>query len=58
MPHWLRKSLTLVMGALRENKERTYQFEHDYQFDSSAVQARFGLRPTPYAQGLRDALIV
>jgi hypothetical protein len=46
----------LFVPVLRENDEMMYQFEHDYRFDSSKIESAFGLRPTPYLQGIRASL--
>lgn len=55
-PRWLLKLMGLVMPVLRENEEMLYQFERDYQFDSSKIESAFGLTATPYRQGIRETL--
>lgn len=42
--------------TVRELVEMTYQYEYDYIFDSSKFEAYFKLQPTPYREGLQQAL--
>jgi nucleoside-diphosphate-sugar epimerase len=51
-PGWMLRLLGLFNPVLRENQEMMYQFEFDYQFDSTRVQTMFGLAPTPYREGI------
>jgi len=51
-PRWILKLMGIFMPVLRENEEMMYQFEHDYRFDSSKIESAFGMRPTPYRQGI------
>ena len=46
----------IFMPVLRENDEMMYQFEYDYRFDSSKIESVFGLRATPYGQGILESL--
>ncbi len=55
-PRWLLRAMGLFMPILRENQEMMYQFEHDYRFDSSKVEAAFGLAATPYRPGIAASL--
>ena len=50
------KLMGVFMPVLRENEEMMYQFLHDYRFDSSKIEAAFGLRATPYHEGIRASL--
>ena len=52
VPRWLLKGIGMFMPVLRENEEMMYQFEYDYCFDSSKIEAAFGIQPTPYRQGI------
>jgi hypothetical protein len=49
-----------IMGlfnpTLRENDEMMYQFEHDYRFDSSKIEAAHGLVATSYREGIQSCL--
>jgi nucleoside-diphosphate-sugar epimerase len=55
-PRWMLRLLGVFMPVLRENDEMMYQFEHDYRFDSSRIESEFGLRATPYRQGISACL--
>lgn len=41
---------------VRELRETQYQFTAPFVLDSSAAQAKFGLRPTPYEDSLRQTI--
>lgn len=53
MPHALLTVGGLVVPMLRELRETEYQFTRPYVLDSSAIEARFGLAPTPWAEVCR-----
>ncbi|HEU0203130.1 MAG TPA: NAD-dependent epimerase/dehydratase family protein [Burkholderiaceae bacterium] len=55
-PRWILRLMGLFMPVLRENDEMMYQFEYDYIFDSSQIEAAFGLSATPYREGVAAAL--
>lgn len=55
-PRWMLKLMGLFVPVLRENEEMMYQFEYDYRFDSSKIEAALGLQPTPYRQGISRSL--
>jgi nucleoside-diphosphate-sugar epimerase len=55
-PGWLLRLMGLFVPVLRENREMMYQFEHDYRFDSSKIEAAYGLRPTSYERGIGETL--
>ena len=44
------------VNGLKENREMMYQFEHDYRFDSSKIEAAYGLVPAPYRIGITACL--
>jgi hypothetical protein len=46
----------VFVPVLRENMEMLYQFEHDYQFDSTKLERAFGLTPTLYREGIAATL--
>jgi len=56
MPRWMMKLAELFIPVLRENAEMMYQFDYDYQFDSSKIESAYGLQPTPYRQGIATCL--
>lgn len=55
-PRWVLKLMSIFMPVLRENEEMMYQFEYDYRFDSRKIASVFGLRGTPYRQGISESL--
>ncbi len=55
-PGWMVRMAGLVDTTLREVGEMLYQNEEDYVFDSSKFAARFSFAPTPYAEGVREAV--
>jgi nucleoside-diphosphate-sugar epimerase len=55
-PSWLLSLMSIFTPLLRANREMMYQFEHDYRFDSTKIEARYGSVPTPYREGLAAAL--
>jgi len=55
-PRWMLRLMGLFNPVLRENDEMMYQFEHDYRFDSSKVEAAYGLEPTSYRDGIAETL--
>lgn len=55
-PRWMLKLMGLFMPVLRENDEMMYQFEHDYRFDSTRIETAYGLKPTPYREGIAETL--
>lgn len=48
--------LRLMVPAIQEMKELKYQMVQDYVFDSSAFEAFFAIKPTPYETGLAEVL--
>lgn len=55
-PHWMLNLMGFFVPVLRETSEMMYQLEYDYRFDSSKIESAFGLRPTPYRQGIGKTL--
>jgi nucleoside-diphosphate-sugar epimerase len=55
-PCWMLSLMGLFVPVLRENMEMLYQFEHDYQFDSTKLERAFGLTATPYREGIAATL--
>ncbi|MGB8490538.1 MAG: NAD-dependent epimerase/dehydratase family protein [Bacteroidales bacterium] len=54
MPMWMIKASGLVMPVMKEMPEMMYQYEDDYIFNSSRFEDQFGMKPTPYADGIRE----
>jgi len=55
-PRWLLKAMGLFVPMLRENGEMMYQYEQDYRFDSTKFESAFGVRATPYREGIARTL--
>lgn len=55
-PRWLLSLMDVFLPVLRENSEMMYQFEYDYRFDSSKIEARYGSVPTSYRDGIATTL--
>jgi nucleoside-diphosphate-sugar epimerase len=53
LPRWMMQAAKFVMPLTRELAEMLYQNDHDYLFDSSKFERRFGFTPTPYEDGIR-----
>jgi nucleoside-diphosphate-sugar epimerase len=53
MPHALLSVGGAVVPQLRELRETEYQFAAPYVLDSSAIEAAFGLAPTPWGEVCR-----
>ena len=51
------KTLVRIMGlfipVMRESYEMLYQYDQDYIFNSEKFEQKFGMQPTPYAEGIR-----
>lgn len=46
----------LFVPIMRELKEMLYQYDHDYDFDSSKFETVFNLKPTPMEEGIRQVV--
>lgn len=55
-PRWLLRLMGVVVPVLRENQEMLYQLENDYVFDSSRIEAEYGLKATGYREGIERSL--
>ncbi|MES1190611.1 MAG: NAD-dependent epimerase/dehydratase family protein [Steroidobacter sp.] len=56
VPGWMLKLMGWFIPVLRENQEMMYQFNHDYRFDSSKIEAAYGLQATAYREGIARSL--
>src|SRR5690606_16675466 len=45
----------LFNKEIGETAEMYYQYKHDYEFDSGKFERAFGVAPTPYETGMREA---
>jgi hypothetical protein len=46
--------LGIFMPIMRELVEMMYQYEQDYVFNSDKFEKRFSIKPTPYADGIKE----
>ena len=58
LPLWMVKLIGLFVPVMREMPEMMYQYDRDYVFNSRKFEQKFGLHPTPYAQGVRETIRV
>jgi nucleoside-diphosphate-sugar epimerase len=49
------KAAGLFNKMMAETAEMWYQYDHDYIFDSSKFEKAFGMKPTPYEEGMKEA---
>jgi nucleoside-diphosphate-sugar epimerase len=56
MPMWMIKMVGLFVPFMKEMPEMMYQYDRDYFFDSSKFEQRFGMKPTPYYEGVRQTV--
>jgi nucleoside-diphosphate-sugar epimerase len=53
LPKWMLRPLGLFIPVMKEMPEMMYQYDRDYFFDSSKFTSRFGIKATPYEEGVR-----
>jgi len=51
---WFVKILGLFIPIMKELYEMLYQYDRDYNFDSSKFEKRFNVKPTSYQDGVRE----
>ncbi|MGV8137619.1 MAG: NAD-dependent epimerase/dehydratase family protein [Mangrovibacterium sp.] len=56
VPKWMMKVSGLFVPLMKELEEMMYQYDRDYVFDSSRFERRFGILPTPYHEGVKEAV--
>lgn len=56
LPGFMVNLLAVFIPLLREIKELKYQLAEDYCFDSSKIENKYGLKPTPLEEGLKACL--
>lgn len=49
------RMIGLFDKTIGETAEMYYQYRYDYEFDSSRFEQAFGMKPTPYEDGIRKA---
>jgi len=55
-PKVLIRIMGLFMPIMKETVEMLYQYDRDYVFDSRKFEDRFGIKPTPYREGIREII--
>jgi nucleoside-diphosphate-sugar epimerase len=55
LPKWMLRPLGLFIPVMKEMPEMMYQYDREYFFDSSKFTNRFGIKATPYEQGIKEA---
>lgn len=53
-PKFLVKILGLFDPIMKEFVEMLYQYDRPYDFNSDKFEARFGIKATPYAEGIKE----
>jgi hypothetical protein len=48
------KPIGLFVPIMRELKEMYYQNDRDYEFNSDKFKKRFGIKATPYLEGIKS----
>lgn len=56
VPKLLVQAMGFFMPFMKEMVEMMYQYDRDYIFDSSKFEQKFGMSPTPYAEGLMETI--
>lgn len=54
VPGFIVRILGLFIPLMKELAEMMYQYDRDYVFSSDKFEKRFGFRPTPYKEGIRE----
>ena len=57
LPLWMVRFIGLFVPVMREMPEMMYQYDRDYVFNSSKFEKKFGIRATPYADGVRETIV-
>lgn len=55
-PRFLVRLMGLFNPVMRNLVEMLYQYDRHYVFDSGKFERRFGIPPTPYAEGIREVV--
>jgi len=58
VPKFMIRLIGLFMTIMREMVEMMYQYDRDHVFDSSKFEKRFGMKTTPYSEGIKEAVKV
>jgi nucleoside-diphosphate-sugar epimerase len=55
-PKLILRIMAMFMPVIRENQEMMYQFDYDYQFDTSKIKNALGTEATSYQEGVPTTL--
>lgn len=58
VPSWLLGIMGLFKPIMKELKEMNYQYDRDYLFNSSKFESRFGIKPTPPAEAVKQTILL
>jgi nucleoside-diphosphate-sugar epimerase len=56
MPLWMIKIVGLFVPVLKEMPEMMYQYDRDYNFDSSKFEKKFNFKITTYQEGVKNTV--
>jgi nucleoside-diphosphate-sugar epimerase len=56
VPKLMVRIMGVFMPIMKETVEMLYQYDRNYVFDSSKFEDRFGIKPTPYLEGIREII--
>jgi len=56
LPKVMVRILGLFIPVMKEFPEMMYQYDREYIFDSTKFGNRFGVKPTPYQEGVKEIL--
>lgn len=56
VPKFLVRMLGLFVPIMKELVEMLYQYDRDYNFNSSKFEKRFDFHPTPYINGIKEII--
>ena len=54
LPKWMLIIIGMFNKILKENNEMLYQYDSDYLFDSTKFEKKFNIKPTSYAEGIKE----
>jgi nucleoside-diphosphate-sugar epimerase len=56
-PKFLVRIMGLFVPIMKEMVEMLYQYDRDYDFNSSKFEKRFNFQPTPYKDGIKEVVM-
>ena len=58
IPSWLLGVMGIFKPLMRELQEMSYQYDRDYLFDSSKFENKFGIKPTPAEEAVKQTILL